>query len=156
MFLVSHEVKMYHHGKINLGITLPNLSLLRSIRRRFETFNVMYASTYNRNMIDMEIGNVYVLLKGSPVLSGIFVTFCWSFWGTKECGRVALTADKSCDQVLWSIVGPNVWFRSRGLIQFILMIHLTDARSFSSEFLIHNDFSLRKQWKAKSITLDQH
>ena len=38
--------------------------------------NTVYASTYNKNMIVTEISEVYVLFKGSPVLRGIFVTFC--------------------------------------------------------------------------------
>ena len=37
---------------------------------------MMYASTYNENVIDMEISDVFVFLEGSPVLYGSFVTFC--------------------------------------------------------------------------------
>ena len=68
-------MKIYHLEKNKFGYNFANLSLLRSIRRKFRTFNVMYASTYNGNVIDMEISDVYVFLEGSPVLYGIFLTF---------------------------------------------------------------------------------
>ena len=81
-----------------------------------------------------EKSEVYVLLKGSPVLRGIFVTFCWSSGSIKECGS-SVSSRQIMPFSLWSCsviqtLAQNVWFRGKSLlkIQLILMIHLTDAR----------------------------